>query len=203
MFFFKRFSLLCFGDIKSELGSLLFFFHLLKSLFAFNLLLQFLTHNFSLKCKFFLTVLLLSVVSLQILQNNLIPLSLSHAVRLLDLFLLSLTRTFLRVLSLAFCKRLNGYVTFNRLSVFCMSFRNATSSIYRAADSFIESAKLILTYVSLYEDQLLDLVLDQSIEIAFRVRVNLELVAELVNQKLGKLLALGLLFVFLVVVLGL
>ena len=195
---------MCFCDVKSELGAFIFSLLFFKDLFALYLLLKLLAHHLSLKRELFLSVVLFGVMRLQILQNNLVPLSFSHAVRLLSAFRLGLaSSTFLRVLSLTLCQRLDRGVTSNRLSVVCLSFRNATSSSHSAANSLVESGKLILTYVCLHEDQLLHFVLNQSIQVSFRGRVHRVLVPELVDQELGELLALGLFLFVIVVELGL
>ena len=140
----------------------------------------------------------------QVLQNNLVPFSLGHAVRPLRSQSLRLISTFLRVLCLTLCARLRRGMTPNRMSVFFyLSFSNATSRSHCAANSFIESGKLILTYVCLHEDQLLHLVLNQSVEIPLSAGVDRVLVAELVNEQLGKMLALCLFLVVLRLRLGL
>ena len=132
----------------------------------------------------------------KVLQNNFIPLSLSHSVRLNFLFLAE-NSTLLRIFCFRFGKGLNGCVTFNWLSIFCLGFFNATSSINCAADGFVKSCKLILTYVGHFQNQVIHFILNQSVKIPFRTWVDWVLVAEFVYQKLGKLLTFCLLFVIL------
>ena len=93
-------------------------------------------------------------------------------------------------------------MTFDRLSIFCLRFSDATSRTDRAANSFVESCKLILTYVGNFQDQMIHFILYQIVEVPFRARIDRILVAELIDQKLSELLAFSLLFIFLGLGLG-
>ncbi len=84
-------------------------------------------------------------------------------------------------------------MTFNRLRIFCLTTCYATNGLHSTANCFVQSSKLILTYVSLMQDQLLHFVLNQSVEVFLCCRIDIVLVAELVNEELGELLSLDLL----------
>ena len=180
MIFIQSVLLLSLSNILFELIAFLLFFLSFYRLFPRNLLLQFKTHHLSLHCKFLLPVLLLCIVVVKVLQNNFIPLSLSHSVPLHFLFLAEHS-TLLRVLRLRLWSRLNGCVTFNWLSIFCLGFGYATSRTDRAANGFVESCKLILTYVGNFQDQMIYLVLNQIVEVSFRAWIDCVFVAELVD----------------------
>ena len=194
--FIQSVFLLSLCNIDFELVTFLLLLLFLKGLFPCHLLLQLETHQLSLHGQFLFPVLLLCIMIVKILQNNFIPLSLSHSVSLHILFLADYS-TFLRVLALRFLMGLNRCVTFNWLGIFCLGFGDATSSIDCAADGFVKSCKLILTYVGNLQNQMIYLILNQSVEIFFCTWVDWVFVAEFINQKLRKLLTLCLLFVIL------
>jgi hypothetical protein len=199
--FIQSVFLLSLCNVDFELVTFLLLLLFLKGLFPCHLLLQLETHQLSLHGQFLFPVLLLCIMIVKILQNNFIPLSLSHPVPL-HIFLLAENSTLLRVLRLRFMMRLDGYVTFDWLSIFYLGFSDATSRTDRAADGFVESCKLILTYVGNFQDQMIHFILNQIVEVFLRARVDSILVAKLVDQKLSELLAFCLLFIFLGLGLG-